>query len=608
MNPVLNTTLPIGNATAPLMAPLPVQALDAAKPFEINIPNVAIPATTPTPTAPAPAQIAPGKMLKIEGVTPADTAIPADVIPAHAIELLAASAMREESPVAVGAEENPAQLPQAVAAQTAKPVWAFERYLPANPTPVARYIKPQTDEAAPEGEAELPADTQDAQPEVAAPQAKAKPTTEVVVECAVAPAIETPEVAPIIATESSEGDAPVQRELKPAKKQAEVTTDIVTPQVAPTIIVTPVAIAKAPAPEAKPVATATPVARPLPAKSSSPVTLPAAIAPQPAAETGEAVAIAAKSEAPIQRVIIAPKAPQPAAQAALAPETAVEAAPAPKAAATPAPVATPAVAVAVQQEEVDPAAQAPVAVAANPVAREALPVWSRPASPKLSKADGYAFVRTSVTTAVETPVSVARPIKEAAIDATAPVAADATIIAQTDTAAQILPADPKANDVSFGAIDAAKVANPLAQLSQATHVAQRHLDLARDTQWLDGLARDIVAASDRSGSMSFRLSPAHLGELDVALATSDAGLSVTMKTSSDEAAKIVHAAQPALVDTIQSQGVRVADAQVTSQADMSRHGQSQPQRQPQASFIETGFAASTDTETQNDEQPRGRFA
>lgn len=558
MNPVLNITLPIGNAPATAMAPLPVQALDAAKPFEINIPNVAL----PTPTAPAPAQIAPGKMLKIEGVTPADTAIPADVIPAHAIELLAASAMREVSPAEVSAEENPAPTPEAVATQAAKPVWAFERYLPANPTPVSRFIKPQTEEAAPEGESEVPVDAQDAQAEVVAPQVKTKPAKETVVECAIAPAIETPEIAPIIATEISKADTPVQRDLKPAKKQAEVPTDIITPQIAPAIVA-PVTIAAAPAPEAKPetapAAISTPVARPLSAKAAA-----------PAVETTDA-------KPPVQRVIVDAKGQQ----------------------------AAPAIATAVQQQEVEPAAEAPVVVVANPVAREALPVWSRPASPKLSKADSYAFVRTSVKTAVETPVSVAKPIKEAAIDTDMPTATDSVTVAQTDTTAQILPV---AKEAALAPVEGIKVANPLAELSSASHVAQRHLDLARDTQWLDGLARDIVAASDRSGNMSFRLSPAHLGELDVALATSDAGLSVTMKTSSDEAAKIVHAAQPALVDTIQSQGVRVADAQVMSQADMSRHGQSQPQRQPQASFIETGFAASSDTETQNDEQPRGRFA
>lgn len=145
------------------------------------------------------------------------------------------------------------------------------------------------------------------------------------------------------------------------------------------------------------------------------------------------------------------------------------------------------------------------------------------------------------------------------------------------------------------------------ELSGAQGVAERHLNLARDTLWLDQLATDIISASDTTDRISFRLTPAYLGQLDVNLLTSDAGLTVNIATSTEEASKIVTAAQSGLVESLQAQGIRVADTQITSGNDNSQYGQ--PHRQHTAHhLIETAVTSSEEPDHKDSERPDGRFA
>ncbi len=134
----------------------------------------------------------------------------------------------------------------------------------------------------------------------------------------------------------------------------------------------------------------------------------------------------------------------------------------------------------------------------------------------------------------------------------------------------------------------------------------RHLNLARDSAWLDDLARDIVSAGSTSDRLSFRLSPEGLGRLDIALSQSANGLSVQMSTSTDDATQIISAAQPRLIEELRHHGVRVADAGVAT------GGQQQsptPQtRQPLQQIEHASFDHADDTKTPNDTRPKGRFA
>ena len=159
---------------------------------------------------------------------------------------------------------------------------------------------------------------------------------------------------------------------------------------------------------------------------------------------------------------------------------------------------------------------------------------------------------------------------------------------------------------------AAISAPPAAPTDPIRFVVERQLDLARDSRWLDELARDIVSVGERSDRLSFRLLPAQLGRLDVDLSTSDSGLSVRIATTSDAAAQIVAAAQPRLIDELKGQGVRIAGTEVSSGGTQSQsqgqHHQQQQQQHGAEHMIEyarRAFGAIDDT---NLTRPSGRFA
>jgi flagellar hook-length control protein FliK len=140
---------------------------------------------------------------------------------------------------------------------------------------------------------------------------------------------------------------------------------------------------------------------------------------------------------------------------------------------------------------------------------------------------------------------------------------------------------------------------------------ERHLDLARDTVWLNDLARDIVAAGKGSDRLSFRLMPQHLGRLDVDLTTTRGAVSVSMSASSNEAVRIVAAAQPRLIEELRVQGVRVASTDVTggnTQSQSEHHHQHAHQHQrpePKPAFVKPSIRQE---QTPKSMRPVGRFA
>lgn len=89
-----------------------------------------------------------------------------------------------------------------------------------------------------------------------------------------------------------------------------------------------------------------------------------------------------------------------------------------------------------------------------------------------------------------------------------------------------------------------------------------HLDLAKDTQWLDTLARDIARAANNESHMRFQLSPEHLGTLKVELLNGSNGTSVKLTTETEAARQILADAQPKLVAEARAQGLRISEAQV----------------------------------------------
>jgi flagellar hook-length control protein FliK len=165
-----------------------------------------------------------------------------------------------------------------------------------------------------------------------------------------------------------------------------------------------------------------------------------------------------------------------------------------------------------------------------------------------------------------------------------------------------------------GSADPARIADTGTTLTVASRTAyaqtetvERQLDLARDERWVNQLARDIVSLSSQTDRIAFRLHPERLGQLDVQLAQSEAGLSIRMTTEHRETQVILAQAQPRLVEDMRSQGLRVAQAEIFS-GSQGEH-QRTPLHQDRPALIE----ASPDDQAlrplpTSNEPVSGRFA
>jgi flagellar hook-length control protein FliK len=115
---------------------------------------------------------------------------------------------------------------------------------------------------------------------------------------------------------------------------------------------------------------------------------------------------------------------------------------------------------------------------------------------------------------------------------------------------------------------AAAPGTDMVQTNPAEELAKHHLDLARDTQWLDTLARDIARAAQSDNLLRFQLNPEHLGSLKVELLNGAHGTSVKLTADTEAARAILADAQPRLIAEARAQGLRISEAQV----DLGGHG------------------------------------
>ncbi len=86
--------------------------------------------------------------------------------------------------------------------------------------------------------------------------------------------------------------------------------------------------------------------------------------------------------------------------------------------------------------------------------------------------------------------------------------------------------------------------------------------IALDTQnagWTRRLADEIAALPKDDGLLSFRLTPRHLGSLDIGVVETSQGLLIELKASTEDAARIVAREEPKLIDELRHRGVAVAD-------------------------------------------------
>jgi hypothetical protein len=110
---------------------------------------------------------------------------------------------------------------------------------------------------------------------------------------------------------------------------------------------------------------------------------------------------------------------------------------------------------------------------------------------------------------------------------------------------------------------------------------ERQLDLARDGEWLDRLARDIARAGANDSPLRFRLHPQTLGSLHVELQRGDHGTAVRLTVETEAARQILSDAQPRLAAEARAQGVRIAETHVDLSGS-GRHAPGDQRRQDEA--------------------------
>lgn len=130
-----------------------------------------------------------------------------------------------------------------------------------------------------------------------------------------------------------------------------------------------------------------------------------------------------------------------------------------------------------------------------------------------------------------------------------------------------------------------------------------------DTHQLDSLMREISEVAGKTGRTAFRMTSEHLGGLDVRLHTEERGVSVTIRTESEQGHATLSQAQKQLADDLRANGLRVAETSVALGRENSDQDRSQRSAK-QHSFVHIEAAKA---DRQPDEDPinmraSGRFA
>ncbi len=182
----------------------------------------------------------------------------------------------------------------------------------------------------------------------------------------------------------------------------------------------------------------------------------------------------------------------------------------------------------------------------------------------------------------------ARPAERAPEPQTARL--DARHEAPQAPAAEVQPSAPQASPVT----PSRTFEIAAARIDPAEQAVDRALDLAKDSEWLDQLARDIAGAGERDGTLRFRLNPNTLGQMRIELSQTEQGTAVRMSVETEAARTILADAQSRLVTEARAQGVRIAETNVDLSGS-DQHMSGDPRRQEEARqnpMIRTAPAAS----------------
>lgn len=130
-----------------------------------------------------------------------------------------------------------------------------------------------------------------------------------------------------------------------------------------------------------------------------------------------------------------------------------------------------------------------------------------------------------------------------------------------------------------------------------------------DTNQLDSLMREISEVAGKTGRAAFRMTSEHLGGLEVRLQTQERGVSVTIRTESEQSHTALSQAQKQLTDDLRANGLRVAETSVALGRDNSEQDRSQRSaKQPSIVQIETAMVDLEQDESPINARASGRFA
>lgn len=302
------------------------------------------------------------------------------------------------------------------------------------------------------------------------------------------------------------------------------------------------------------------------------VRAPDALRPQGLQETAEAGSVVAAAPQAIRAADAAPPVPVTLGSGAivLASNDAAVPTMAPAVAPIEAPIIVPDAAVAVPRPPVG-SSIAPVASAV----REAMALLSDGTLPTPAAAAGQATTPRQMAPRIDRPAlqAVAAPVRSARTVTPHAIenAGSEPKGVSTDPALPLaVPVDPAGLVSGVSRVVEAAVGNAAAPIEQAV---DRQLDLARDSAWLDRLARDIVVSAGNDKQLRFQLNPEHLGSLHVEMTQRDDGFSLRMTTETEAARGAIADAAGRLMAEARAQGVRISETHVELQAAGGGNGQ-----------------------------------
>jgi flagellar hook-length control protein FliK len=205
----------------------------------------------------------------------------------------------------------------------------------------------------------------------------------------------------------------------------------------------------------------------------------------------------------------------------------------------------------------------------------------------------------------DAPVRPDKPVGDIAI--VAPAAPDAPVPASSTPRVDVIV------QATTPAIPTAQTATPQPMVNASETMIDHHLDVARDGEWLDRLARDIAGFATENGRLRFQLNPEHLGTLRVELANGGEGTSVRFTADTDAARALIADAQPRLVAEAKAHGLKIAETHVDlgGQQQMAGQQQQQPRQQAadaQPAWVRTGQSRQGEAAPEESGQGRDRYA